>query len=55
MRVRQKCNESGLNHYMGIAVTIFTTQIADIFGLQFGGEKMPGDFIGYFVNLFLPA
>ena len=29
----------------GIAVTIFTTQIADIFGLQFGGEKMPGDFI----------
>lgn len=26
----------------GIAVTIFTTQIADIFGLQFGGEKMPG-------------
>lgn len=30
----------------GIAVTIFTTQIADIFGLQFGGEKVPGDFIG---------
>ena len=30
----------------GIAVTIFTTQIADIFGLQFGGEKIPGDFIG---------
>ena len=28
----------------GIAVTIFTTQIADIFGLQFGGEKMPGCF-----------
>mgnify|MGYP000116813013 CR=1 FL=1 len=26
----------------GIAVTIFTTQIADIFGLQFGGEKVPG-------------
>ena len=25
----------------GIAVTIFTTQIADIFGLQFGGEKVP--------------
>lgn len=24
----------------GIAVTIFTTQIADIFGLQFGGEKV---------------
>lgn len=30
----------------GIAVTIFTTQIADIFGLNFGGEKIPGDFIG---------
>lgn len=30
----------------GIAVTIFTTQIADVFGLQFGGEKVPGDFIG---------
>ena len=30
----------------GIAVTIFTTQIADIFGLQFGDEKVPGDFIG---------
>ena len=25
----------------GIAVTIFTTQIADIFGLNFGGEKFP--------------
>lgn len=30
----------------GIAVTIFTTQIADIFGLDFHGEKVPGDFIG---------
>lgn len=30
----------------GIAVTIFTTQIADIFGLDFQGEKIPGDFIG---------
>ena len=30
----------------GIALTIFTTQIADIFGLQFGDEKVPGDFIG---------
>ena len=30
----------------GIAVTIFTTQIADIFGLNFYGEKVPGDFIG---------
>lgn len=39
----------------GIAVTIFTTQIADIFGLHFGDEKVPGDFIGkwvlYFRNL----
>lgn len=30
----------------GIAVTIFTTQIADIFGLDFQGEKVSGDFIG---------
>ena len=30
----------------GIAVTIFTTQIADIFGLSFGGEKVPGDIVG---------
>ena len=30
----------------GIAVTIFTTQSADIFGLRFGGEAIPGDFIG---------
>lgn len=30
----------------GIAVTIFTTQIADVFGLNFDGEKVPGDFIG---------
>lgn len=29
----------------GIAVTIFTTQIADIFGLSFGGEAIPGDFL----------
>lgn len=29
----------------GIAVTIFTTRVADIFGLDFGGEKVPGDFI----------
>lgn len=36
----------------GIAVTIFTTQIADIFGLQFGGEKMPGDFIGKWILYF---
>lgn len=30
----------------GIAITIFTTQIADVFGLNFNGEKVPGDFIG---------
>ena len=30
----------------GIAVTIFTTQISDIFGLTFGGETVPGDFLG---------
>lgn len=30
----------------GIAVTIFTTQVADVFGLTFDGEKVPGDFIG---------
>ena len=30
----------------GIAVTILTTQIADVFGLNFDGEKVPGDFIG---------
>ena len=36
----------------GIALTIFTTQIADIFGLQFGGEKVPGDFIGKWLLYF---
>ncbi|MFV0329910.1 MAG: SulP family inorganic anion transporter [Dysgonomonas sp.] len=36
----------------GIAVTIFTTQIADIFGLNFGGEKVPGDFIGKWIMYF---
>ena len=36
----------------GIAVTIFTTQIADIFGLQFGGDKVPGDFIGKWILYF---
>ena len=36
----------------GIAVTIFTTQIADIFGLYFGGEKVPGDFIGKWMIYF---
>ena len=29
----------------GIALTIFTTQIPDMFGLDLGGEKVPGDFI----------
>lgn len=29
----------------GIAVTIFTTQVPDLFGLDFGGEVVPGDFI----------
>ena len=36
----------------GIAVTIFTTQIADIFGLNFGDEKVPGDFIGKWMIYF---
>lgn len=36
----------------GIAVTIFTTQIADIFGLDFGGEKIPGDFLGKWAMYF---
>lgn len=36
----------------GIAVTIFTTQIADIFGLSFGGEKVPGDFVGKWLIYF---
>ena len=35
-----------------IAVTIFTTQIADIFGLDFKGEKVPGDFIGKWILYF---
>ena len=36
----------------GIAVTIFTTQIADIFGLSFGEEKVPGDFVGKWMIYF---
>lgn len=36
----------------GIAVTIFTTQIADIFGLNFGSDKVPGDFIGKWMIYF---
>ena len=36
----------------GIAVTIFTTQVADVFGLRFGGEKVPGDFIGKWMVYF---
>lgn len=30
----------------GIALTIFATQIPDVFGLDFGGEQVPGDFVG---------
>ena len=36
----------------GIAVTIFTTQVADVFGLDFRGEKVPGDFIGKWLLYF---
>ena len=36
----------------GIAVTIFTTQMADVFGLNFGGETVPGDFIGKWMLYF---
>lgn len=36
----------------GIAVTIFTTQVPDILGLNFGGEKVPGDFIGKWITYF---
>lgn len=39
----------------GIAVTIFTTQIGDALGLNFGGETVPADFISkwilYFKNI----
>ena len=30
----------------GIAMTIFTTQMADVLGLDLAGEEVPGDFIG---------
>ena len=36
----------------GIAVTIFTTQIGDAFGLNFGGEAVPGDFISKLILYF---
>jgi len=36
----------------GIALTIFTTQIADLFGLDFGNEKIPGDFVGKWLLYF---
>ena len=36
----------------GIAVTIFTTQMADVFGLSFDGETVPGDFIGKWMLYF---
>lgn len=36
----------------GIALTIFTTQIGDTFGLNFGGEDVPGDFISKWILYF---
>lgn len=36
----------------GIAVTIFTTQMTDVFGISFGGETVPGDFIGKWMLYF---
>ena len=36
----------------GIAGTIFTTQMTDVFGLSFGGETVPGDFIGKWMLYF---
>ena len=36
----------------GIALTIFTTQIGDTFGLNFGGEAVPGDFISKWILYF---
>lgn len=36
----------------GIALTIFTTQIADVFGLTFGDAKVPGDFVGKWILYF---
>lgn len=30
----------------GIALTIFTTQVPDLLGLDFGGTPVPGDFLG---------
>ena len=35
-----------------IPYPIFTTQIADVFGLQFGDEKVPGDFVGKWMVYF---
>ncbi len=46
----------------GIAVTIFSTQIPDLFGLNLAGVKVPGDFVGkwsvyfqYFDTIHLPT
>lgn len=36
----------------GIALTIFATQIPDVFGLTFGEEKVPGDFVGKWILYF---
>ncbi|KAA6308708.1 Carboxynorspermidine synthase, partial [termite gut metagenome] len=44
-RTRAKCDAIVVGFTSGIALTIFTTQIADVFGLDFGGEKVPGGFM----------
>lgn len=36
----------------GIALTIFSTQIPDALGLSFGGESVPGDFVGKWILYF---
>ncbi|MDR0939306.1 MAG: sulfate permease [Mediterranea sp.] len=36
----------------GIAVTIFTTQVADALGLTFGSDAVPGDFVGKWLLYF---
>ncbi len=36
----------------GIALTIFTTQMADVFGMSFGDDTVPGDFIGKWMLYF---
>ena len=46
------CHTIIIGFTSGIDVTIFTTQIADIFGLSFGEEKVPGDFVGKWMIYF---